>query len=132
MAGEGVIHGGLGGMLLWFAYARVRPFDINVDDKCGNVAGGAPLRGVLSSLGLRPGPGPGTKHDQHDAYQDEHDAADEQANTDPKRVRDGQIQPSGEGHRGGSVSVHRDHPVGAGSNRPRQGRMSSARLGHPE
>ena len=32
--------------------------------------------------GLRPGPGPGTEHDQHDRYQDEHDAADEQADTD--------------------------------------------------
>src|SRR5215468_8898204 len=48
---------------------------------------------------LRPRTGPGTKHDQHDPDPDEHDAADEQANTDRKRVRDGQLQPSGEGHR---------------------------------
>ena len=43
---------------------------------------------------LRPGPGPGTEHEQHDRYQDEHYAADEQADTDRKRVRDSQIQPS--------------------------------------
>jgi hypothetical protein len=52
---------------------------------------------VGNGLGLRPRTGPGTEHDQHDAYQDEHDTADEQANTDPERVRDGQIQAPGEG-----------------------------------
>src|SRR5215471_18783752 len=67
---------------------------------------------VRNGRRLRPGTGPGTEHDQHDPYHDERDAADEQANADPKRVRDGQIQPSGERHRGGSVGVQADHPVG--------------------
>jgi hypothetical protein len=48
---------------------------------------------VRNRPGPRPGPGPGTKHDQRDRYQNEHYAADEQADTDRERVRDGQIQP---------------------------------------